>query len=425
MRDTPIDIPHETYTLDNGLTVILHTDHTLPQVVVNLWFDVGSKDEAPGRSGFAHLFEHLMFTGTTRLPDATFDELMEAHGGWNNAWTAEDATDYYDVGPSHLVDTLLWMEADRMQGLAAAMTQDKLDRQRDVVRNERRQTTEDTPYGAAWNELPELCYPPGHPYAHSVIGSHEDLVAATLDDVVDFFETWYVPNNASLVVAGDFDPASVKATIQRYFGGLPARPLPPRWTGPVPALPQQAVTERTDRVNIPLSILTWHTPAAYQPGDAAYDVLGALLGGGRASRLYDRLVQTDGVALEITAEQHSQALSSQFFIELKPADGVAPEALEDRALAIVAQLAAEGPTEAELERVHNQLEVSFLQGLESLTGRASRLNRYQASLGDPGYLAADLQRYRAVTAADVQAAAARLTRDSAAIVRVRPDPGEE
>ncbi|HNH46811.1 MAG TPA: pitrilysin family protein, partial [Myxococcota bacterium] len=218
------EIPFERYELPNGLQVILHEDHSLPQVVVDIWYQVGSKDEAKGRSGFAHLFEHLMFMGTNRLPGSGFDSTMEAYGGWNNAWTMEDATNYYDVGPANLLPLFLWLEADRMQDLAVAMTQEKVDLQREVVRNERRQSYEDEPYGAAWLEVPRLLYPEGHPYAHTVIGSHEDLQAASLQDVKDFFTAWYVPNNASLVVAGDFNPAEVKPLIERSFGHLPMRP---------------------------------------------------------------------------------------------------------------------------------------------------------------------------------------------------------
>ncbi|MDP6933206.1 MAG: pitrilysin family protein, partial [Myxococcota bacterium] len=227
-----IEIPHERYQLDNGMQVILHEDHSLPQVVVNLWYQVGSRDEEPGRSGFAHLFEHLMFMGTDRVPESQFDQTMEAHGGWNNAWTSEDATDYYDVGPANLLETLIWLEADRLDGLAKAMTQQKLDLQRDVVRNELRQSVEDSPYGEVWQVLPTTMFPSGHPYAHPVIGSHEDLEAATLEDVVSFFHTWYVPNNASLVIAGDFDPASARETVQRLFGHLEAGELPRRPTPP-------------------------------------------------------------------------------------------------------------------------------------------------------------------------------------------------
>ena len=244
-----LSIPYERYQLDNGLDVILHIDPTSPQVVVNTWYDVGAKDEVEGRTGFAHLFEHLMFMGTIRLPDDGFDVQMERHGGWNNAWTSEDATDYFDVGPSHLARLLIWMEADRMDGLSKAMSQEKLDKQREVVRNERRQSYEDSPYGVAWIALPETMYPAGHPYAHTVIGSHEDLEAATVEDVITFFDTWYVPSNAGLVVAGDIDADQTRAWIDQTFGTLPRRDSPQR--AAAPALldgPVQALTELTDQV---------------------------------------------------------------------------------------------------------------------------------------------------------------------------------
>ena len=420
-----ITIPHETYTLPNGLTVILHEDHSLPQVVVNIWFNVGSKNEVSGRSGFAHLFEHLMFMGTDRVPESAFDELIEAHGGWNNAWTAEDATNYYDVGPRQLLETFLWLEADRMSGLASAMTEEKLNKQREVVRNELRQTTEDTPYGRAWNRLPELCFPQGHPYAHPVIGCHEDLIAATLEDVIDFFQVWYVPNNASIVIAGDFCPDAVRPVVAEYFGGIPARPLPEMVTPVQPRRPITPLDETTDAVQVPMSMVVWHTPAAYQAGDAALDILAAILSDGRASRFYTALIHNDSIAIEASAYQHSQVLSSQFFLELKPAVGVPLEVLEDRARAEIQRIAVEGPQEAELLRVLNQIELCVLQGLESLQERASKLNRYQAMVGDPGFLQADLMRYRESTAADVQAAAAALCAAEPAILRVRPEAGEE
>lgn len=425
MTPEAIIIPHETYTLSNGLTVILHEDHTLPQVVVNIWFRVGSKDEQQGRSGFAHLFEHLMFMGTERVPEARFDELIEAHGGWNNAWTAEDATNYYDVGPRQLLETFLWLEADRMGSLDSAMTQDKLDKQREVVRNELRQTTEDTPYGRAWNQLPALCFPSGHPYAHPVIGCHEDIVAATTEDVIRFFQTWYVPNNASLVIAGDFCSDEIKPVVEACFGGLAPRPLPERFIPEPPHQPVVPLYETTDAVKVPLSLMVWHTPAAYQQGDAAMSVLAAVLSDGRSSRLYTALVHNDSIAIESSAYQYSQMLSSQFILELKPADGVTLEAIEARAFAELQRVAAEGLQPGELLRVLNQLELSVLQGLESLQERASKLNRYQAMVGDSGFLQADLTRYRTITNADVQAAAAALCDAQPAILRVRPEAGEE
>ncbi len=424
MAAAAIEIPHEQYQLDNGLTVILHQDRSLPQVVVNLWYDVGSQNEEPGRSGFAHLFEHLMFMGTARLPDSGFDDLMEAHGGWNNAWTSEDATDYYDVGPSNLLATLLWMEADRMDGLAAAMTQEKLDLQREVVRNERRQSYEDAPYGEVWLTMPAMMYPAEHPYAESVIGSHEDLQAATVEDVVAFFNTWYVPNNASLVVAGDFDSEEIKPLIARLFGGMERSELPAEAAVQTPDVPVTPLVELTDAVQIPMSVMLWHSPAVLQPGDAALDVVSAILSDGRASRLYQRLIHEEGAALEAEASQYSQQLSSLFVVELKPAEDHSLEELEDIVLEEIDRLASEGPTEAELERVQNQLEMSFLRRLESLQGRASQLNRYYTLTGDPGFLQADLDRYRNLTAAEVQAAAAALTPERMGRIRVYPEPSE-
>jgi zinc protease len=414
-------IPHEQYQLDNGLNVILVEDHSLPKVVINLWYGVGSKDEVAGRTGFAHLFEHLMFMGTTRLPGSGFDDLMEGYGGWNNAWTSEDATDYYDVGPSNLANTFLWMEADRMEGLAAAMTQEKLDLQREVVRNERRQSYENAPYGQVWLEMPGALYPEGHPYAHSVIGSHEDLEAAQTQDVVDFFNAWYVPNNASLVVAGDIDVEATKAEIERLFGAIPAVPIAERERLPIPARPTKDLVEVTDSsVEVPLSILAWNTAGAFQPGDAELDLVGGVLASGRSSRLYTRLVDT-GVALEVSAAQYSQLHSSIFMVDFKPAEGHTVEEIEAIVLEEIARLAAEGPTEEELERVLNTYELSFVQGLESLDARASALNRYQYLVGKPDYLAQDLARYSAATNEGIQGAAAALVRDNACIFRVFPE----
>jgi len=425
MPANAIEIPHEQFQLDNGLNVILHEDHTLPQVVVNLWYGVGSKDEQQGRSGFAHLFEHLMFMGTVHLPGSGFDERMEAYGGWNNAWTSEDATDYYEAGPSNLLQTFLWMESDRMRDLARAMTQEKLDLQRDVVRNERRQSVEDTPYGIIWEAMSPALYPADHPYGHTVIGTHEDLQAATLDDVVRFFDTWYVPNNASLVVAGDFKPEEARKWITDYFGGLERSELPERAAPAMLDKPQQAIVETTDNVQIPLTVMAWHTPPALMEGDAAFDVLAAVLGDGRSSRLYEDLITNKSSALEAGAWQYSQKLGSIFALTGKPTEELTVEQLEAAMFEHLKAIAADGPTQAEMDRVLNQLEASFVGDLEGLQARASALNRYHYLSGTPDYVQQDLDRYRNVTVADVQAAAASLTEDRRCILRVRPHDGAD
>lgn len=414
-------IPVEHYTLSNGLDVMLHVDRSAPQVVVNLWYDVGSKDELPGRSGFAHLFEHLMFMGTTRLPGAGFDEQMEAHGGWNNAWTSEDATDYFEVGPSNLLPLFLWMEADRMDGLSHAMTRQKLALQREVVRNERRQSDEDTPYGVVWLALPTALYPAGHPYAHPVIGSHEDLQAATVQDVKDFFATWYVPSNASLVVAGDFDPAVIKPEIERLFGSIPAG-APPARTPPAPVdLPAKPLVELTDQVALPKAWFAWHTVPLFAPGDAAHDVVASVLSGGRASRLHRRLVVEAQIAQEVSAYHFSQAYGGVFLVEITPAEGKSLEEVEAAVQAEIDRLAAEGPTADELARVRVNLQTDALRGLESLQDRASALNRYFVTRGVPDSLSWDLARTAAVDAEAVKAAAARLAAARRATLRVRPE----
>ncbi len=416
-------LPFERYDLPNGLQVVLHEDHSLPQVVVDVWYRVGSKDEAPGRSGFAHLFEHLMFMGTTRLPDDGFDAVMEAHGGSNNAWTMEDATNYHEAGPPNLLETFLWMEADRMEGLGKAMTDAKLARQRDIVRNERRQSYEDAPYGVGWLEVPGLMYPPGHPYAHTVIGSHEDLEAATLGDVKDFFSTWYVPNNASLVVAGDFDPVQAKAWIARYFAAIPPRPLPPRAAPPPVTSPQSPRVAVRDQVPFPQVNLFWHTPAAFEPEDAEVQLLASLLAEGESSRLYRSLVVT-GLASEVDAAQMPTQLGSMLVVSATAAEGVGAAQLEAAVLAEVRACASTAATPSEMERLKNATEHEALDGLQSLLTRATWLNQYWAYTDTPDGLAADLARYRAATAESMRAAAARwLAPERAGVVVVEPEAG--
>ena len=412
----------ERYRLPNGLNVILHADDALPQVVVNLWYNVGSKDESPGRSGFAHLFEHLMFMGSARVPTGGFDQLLEAQGGFNNAWTSEDATDYYEIGPSHLLETMLWLEAERMESLGRAMTQEKLDLQRDVVRNERRQSYEDQPYGGAWLAIGGALYPPDHPYHHPVIGSHEDIIAATLDDVRGFFDRWYQPDNASLVVAGDFEPTAAREAIARWFGALPAAGVTHAPPAAQPDLPQVPLVELTDSVQVAQTMLIWHSPPAFADGDAELDLLSTVLSQGRSSRLYRRLVYDEGRAMEVEASQMSQRLGSLFLITARPTEKATIEELEEAIFEELERLAERGPTADELDRARNQEELSMLRSLESLQGRALALNRYQASLGEPDGAARDLARYRGATVEGLRQAAARLTRARAAILRVRPDP---
>jgi len=415
------DVPVTTYTLPNGLTVILHEDHTLPQVTINTWFAVGSKDEAPGRSGFAHLFEHLMFMGTERVPGNQFDVIMETGGGANNASTSTDRTNYFSWGPSSLLPTLLWLDADRLEGLADAMTQEKLDLQRDVVRNERRQSVENAPYGVAELIIPDAMYPDGHPYHHSVIGSHEDLEAATLQDVIDFFRTYYVPGNASLVVAGDFDPAAVRDLIGRTFGAVPARPLPEHRTAPPVLLESETRRMAVDKVQFPRLYLVWHSPAAYREGDAEMDLVASILGDGNGSRLTKRLVLDERLAQDVSVYQDSQELGSLFHVIVTAAEGADLERIKTVVLEEIDRFRKEGPTAAELERVKVTTESGFLRRMESLQARADMLNAYRRYFGDPNSFARDLARFTRPSADDVRAWAGRVFVPGRLDLRILPE----
>ncbi len=417
-------LPFRRFTLDNGLVVIFHEDHGAPLVAVNVAYRVGSKDEAAGRTGFAHLFEHLMFMGTERVPRGAFDAWMEALGAWNNAWTSEDLTVYYESGPSHALPLLLWLEADRMQALGGQIDQTKLDLQRDVVRNERRQTSENTPYGLVELELPKLMFPPGHPYHHPVIGSHEDLQAASVADVRQFFAQHYVPSNASLVVAGDFDPVATEAQVRALFGPLSrgeARPRPSPLKPEVVAAREPVTVQ--DRVDQARTHFVWQTPANFEPDDAALSLLATILATGKASRLERALIYELGLAQDVGASQLSGTLVSRFVVQATAREGVALERLEAAMDDALAQVAARGVTEDELRRALNGLETQLLLGLQPVLERASLLNLYEAQHGDPGQLARDLERYRRVTVGEIQAAAARwLEKGRRGVLRVLPKP---
>ncbi len=393
-----MQLPFERYQLDNGLSVILHRDPSLPIVAVNLWFRVGAKDEVPGRSGFAHLFEHLMFMGTDAVPN--FDILLEDGGGWSNASTSEDRTNYYAVGPATLIDTLLYLDADRLANLGRSMTQEKLELQRSVVLNERRQSYENAPYAKAWLEIPPGMYPAGHPYAHPVIGSVEDIQAATLEDVRDFFDTYYAPANATLVVAGDFDPAAVKARIDQTFGLIPARPAPPAITVAPVSLPTQATVTLYDRVEVPKLILLWHSPSFLAPGDAEMDVTSSVLSKGKSSRLYKRLVYERQIASSVVAMQ-SSGLASLFIIEVTAERGSDLQALEAAVDEVLEELIATGPTTDELERAINGIETSFIRQLQAVARRADLLNQYAFYTDTPDYLARDMARYAQIAPTQV------------------------
>ncbi len=402
-----VDLPHEVHTLDNGLRVIVHEDPSVPLVAVNVWYHVGSKNERPGRTGFAHLFEHLMFEGSAHAPEGMFDTLLESVGGVNNGSTSPDRTNYYEMLPASALELALWLEADRMGWLLPAMTREKLDAQRDVVKNERRQSYENRPYGLAFETILAALFPPDHPYHWPVIGYMADLDAATLDDVHEFFRTYYAPNNASLVVAGSVDGARVLSLVERYFGEIPRGPQAPevRATPVVSNGGRRLVLE--DDVRLPRLYLAWHSPAYFAEGDAALDAAATILAEGKASRLHRALVYERGVAQDVQAFQDSRKLGSIFFVVVTARPEVPLAELERETLQQLEAIAAGDVAAGEVERARNRIETAFVDELQHLLGRADRLNLYAYYTGDPGYAISDLERYRRLEAGDIATAVRR------------------
>ena len=429
---TPAAIPKiqfEKYTLPNGLQVILHVDRKLPIVHVNQWFNVGSKNERVGRSGFAHLFEHMMFQGSKNAAKEYFT-YAEAAGanvreGGVNGTTNQDRTNYFATVPSGNLENILWLESDRLQTLPEAMTDAKLANQKDVVRNERRQGLENTPYGRWFKLIPENLFPSRHPYANDVIGVHEDLAAATLEDVRDFFRTYYTPNNLSLVIAGDFDAAEAKRLVEKYFGTIPPGPPLDRPAKGTPKLDGEKIVEVRDRVPQERTYFAWHSPAYFAPGDAELDLVATILSDGLSARLNKALVYDRQLASDTTAFQSNQPLTGFFVLWATARPGADLSQVEAIVTEEIARLAKDGPTEEELNRARTKWEFNFVTGLEGIGGfggKADILNQYNTFLGNPGMFEEDFARYRNATAATVKATVNEyLNTRNRLLVRFRPE----
>jgi zinc protease len=405
-QDIPT-IAFEKYTLANGLEVILSEDHRLPLVAVNLWYHVGPANEEPGRTGFAHLFEHMMFQGSKHVPgDQHFKRLEGAGASSINGTTDFDRTNYFQTVPADRLELALWLESDRMGYLLDQVDQANLANQQDVVRNERRQSVENRPYGIVEEAVFHQLFPPTHPYYASVIGSHADIQAAKLEDVKTFFKLYYAPNNASLAIVGDFDKVATKALVQKYFGSLKSGPPVPKPQVQTPPIAAERRAVVGDRIELPRVYVSWLTPPIYSAGDADADIAGSLLGSGQSSRLYKKLVYEQQIAQDVSAGQYSLTLGSVFQIEATARPGRTAEELEKAIDAELQALVQSGPDQAEVDRARNVIETRIVQGLETLGGFggvADRLNMYNHYLGDPGYLPKDIARYRAVTPASVKA----------------------
>src|SRR3954467_5939304 len=420
-----IELPYSQFTLPNGLRVILHEDHSVPMATVNMWYHVGSARELPKRTGFAHLFEHLMFMGSGHVKPGEFDEWLEPAGGDNNGSTENDRTNYWINVPANSLELALFLESDRMGYLLDSMTPKPVDLQRDVVKNERRQSVENQPYGEAQVVLGEMLYPEGHPYHWPVIGCMEDPTAASYDEAAAFFKKYYAPSNASLVVAGDLDTAAARRTIEKYFSDVKPGPAPDPIAIPGVALTGVQKKTMTDRVQLPRLYLAWLTPRHFEPGDAALDMVADVLAGGKNSRLFKRLVYDMQIAQDVSASQQSQALSSSFQIVATPRPGHTVDELKKVTGEENSKLQREPPTAHELERSVNQIESSFYNRMERVGGfggKADQLNAYYTATGDPDWFNEDLSRYRALSIGDVSAAAAQfLPSDKRVELTVEPE----
>ena len=424
------DVPRlefEKFTLGNGLDVILSEDHRLPLVAVNLWYHVGPANEEAGRTGFAHLFEHMMFQGSKHVPgDLHFKTVEGAGGSDTNGTTDFDRTNYFETMPSDQLEKTLWLESDRMGYLLDDLDQGKLSNQQDVVRNERRQSVENQPYGIVEEALFHQLFPQGHPYYASVIGSHADIQAAKLEDVKNFFKVYYAPNNASLVIVGDIDKAATRALVEKYFGTLKRGSQVPKPSVKTPPITSERRAVVQDRVELPRVYMAWLTSPIYSPGDADADVAATVLGSGRSSRLYKKLVYEQQIAQQVSVQQYSLSLGSVFEVQVTARPGHSAEELEKAIDAELARFRESGPDADEVERARNGIETNMVEGLErfgGFTGVANRLNTYNHFLGDPGYLPKDVQRYRDVTPATVKAFASQQLAPNARAV-VHGVPGE-
>jgi zinc protease len=417
-----VNIPFTQFTLENGLRVIIHEDRRLPMVAVNVWYHVGSKNEHPGRTGFAHLFEHLMFEGSQHYDKGYFHPLQEAGAALNGS-TNPDRTNYWEVVPTNALDLALWMESDRMGYLLPALTMQKFETQREVVLNERRQNYENRPYGLATSAILAALFPPDHPYHWMTIGETADLKAATFDEVRDFFKIYYHPTNASLVVAGDIDTAQAIERVRAHFEEISPGPAPSRLQ-PRAELEAERRLLLEDRIELPRLYMAWHSPAMFTDGDAEMDLLSDLFANGKVSRLYKSLVYERRIATEVMAFQNSRELAGFWQVVATAAPG---HALEDLRLGIdeeLTRLSDEGPTEDEMLRGHAQIEAQFVYRLQTLGGfggKADQLNAYSVFVDDPGYFERDLARYANVTAGDLHRATRQyLRKDNRVALSVVP-----
>ncbi|RMH62489.1 MAG: insulinase family protein [Calditrichaeota bacterium] len=422
-----LNIAFESFRLDNGLTVILHRDTTIPIVAVNLWYNVGSWNERPGKTGLAHLFEHMMFQGTRQVPGEMYFRLIQSRGGTMNGATSFNRTTYHETLPSHHLEMALWLEADRMRSLADALTQEKLDNQRSVVKNERRQQVDNQPYGLWLEKTLEMAYPGEAPYHWPIIGYMDDLDGATLDDVRAFFYDYYCPANASLVIAGDMDTDQVKKWLDHYFGDIPsgARAVEPRWTWHVNGTGEKRMI-LTDRVHLPRLHISYHVPGLEEESFTTAEILNAILSSGKSSRLYDQLVFRRPVAREAYSFLLPLLRSGLLVFIATPLPETSVGQVETALQQEIDRLCQDGVTENELHRIKNQLTAYKVRELQNVEYIANSLNQHHSLFGDPERINTELEKYRSVTREQVEAFARRyLHKDNRVVLTILPGTEEK
>ncbi|HZH34780.1 MAG TPA: pitrilysin family protein, partial [Pyrinomonadaceae bacterium] len=417
-------IKYEEFRLPNGLRVIMHQDKTTPVVAVNLWYHVGSKNEVRGRTGFAHLFEHMMFQGSKHHDKEFFGPLQEAGANLNGSTNA-DRTNYYEVLPSNFLELALWLESDRMGYLLDAMTMEKLNNQRDVVKNEKRQRYDNVPYGLVGARIAELMYPSDHPYSWLTIGSLDDLTAASMEDVQGFFREYYVPNNATLVLAGDFKPKEARKLVEKYFAPIKSGAEIKRPSPAQPKLEREVRASMEDAVQLPRVYMIWHTPQHYSPDEAALDMLGSILSSGRGSRLQSNLVYGKQISQDVSASHFAREISGQFQVSSTARPGKTLEEIEREINAEIDRIKREAPTAEEMERALTARESSFIYSLQTVQNKADQINSYATFVGKPNYFESDLSRYQKVTAADISRVANTYLTDKRLVLTVTPRPREK
>jgi zinc protease len=405
MNHQLLKINYQKYTLSNGLEVILYPDKSLPTVSINIWYRVGSANEKPGKTGFAHLFEHMMFQGSQNVPKEGHFKFIQEAGGTLNGSTSIDRTNYYESVPANYLELLLWLESDRMGFLLPTLTQDKLDNQKDVVMNERRQRYENQPYGLAWELLFSNLFSNDHPYSWPTIGWMDDIAKFELDDVRNFFKTYYSPNNASLVLGGNFEIENAKSLVEKYFGGIQKAEIIPIVSVPLQSLSENKKVIHEDNVQLPRIYLAWHSDKAFDRYDAALDILADILTGSKNSRLQKNLLFDNQIAQDVSSFQYSARLSGSFIIISTAKPGINTEQLKNEIISEIEKLIQYGVTDDELVRAKNGFKSSYIYSLQKLDTIVDHLNHYNFFLNEPDSFLFDISRYENVTKEDVVTAA--------------------